>query len=157
LLRRFHDATAGSCLAGDEEVVCHNDCAPWNTVFVDEVPMALIDFDDAAPGPRIRDLAYAVWCWLGVGRVGDDDWDLIKLASKMRLMCTAYGFDDCGRIVPEILDWQVRMQAQHERNGLLEQAGRVAAGRERLQRHAPQLRRLLDGTRGRGGATLGCG
>src|SRR3712207_9264011 len=25
LIRRFHDATAGSALAGEEEVVCHND------------------------------------------------------------------------------------------------------------------------------------
>jgi hypothetical protein len=157
LLRRFHDATAGSELAGDEEVVCHNDCAPWNTVFVDEAPVALIDFDDAAPGPRIRDLAYAVWCWLGVGGVGDDGWNIAELASKMRLMCLAYGFDDRGQIVPEILNWQVRMQAQHERNGLIEQAGRVAEGRDRLQRHARHLRRILDGTPGRGGAKLGTG
>ena len=31
LIRRFHDATAGSALAGGEEVVCHNDLSPCNT------------------------------------------------------------------------------------------------------------------------------
>src|SRR4051795_3341979 len=47
LIRRFHDATAGSDLAGSEEVVCHNDISPVNTVFLDRRPTALIDFDMA--------------------------------------------------------------------------------------------------------------
>jgi prepilin-type processing-associated H-X9-DG protein len=33
LMREFHDLTAGSPLAGDREVVCHNDLAPKNTVY----------------------------------------------------------------------------------------------------------------------------
>ncbi len=32
LIRRFHDATAGSTLTVEEEVVCHNDLSPGNTV-----------------------------------------------------------------------------------------------------------------------------
>ena len=32
LIRRFHDATAGSVLAGPEEVICHGDLGPHNTV-----------------------------------------------------------------------------------------------------------------------------
>ena len=32
LVRRFHDLTAGTPLAGDQEVVCHNDLSPKNTV-----------------------------------------------------------------------------------------------------------------------------
>lgn len=67
LLRAFHDATAGSALSGADEVVCHNDYAPWNTVFVAGLPMAMIDFDDAHPGPRVRDVAYALWSWLALG------------------------------------------------------------------------------------------
>lgn len=31
LVREFHDLTAGTPLAGDEEVVCHNDLSPKNT------------------------------------------------------------------------------------------------------------------------------
>ncbi|MDP9299490.1 MAG: hypothetical protein M3P43_01105 [Actinomycetota bacterium] len=34
LLRRYHEATAGSALAGNEEVVSHNDISPMNTVFL---------------------------------------------------------------------------------------------------------------------------
>ncbi len=73
LVRRFHDATvsfvpphnavwvkqAGHPVSG--EVVCHNDIGPYNTVFQGGAPVALIDFDDAAPGPREWDLAYAAY------------------------------------------------------------------------------------------------
>ena len=33
LVREFHDLTVGTPLAGDAEVVCHNDLAPTNTVY----------------------------------------------------------------------------------------------------------------------------
>jgi Ser/Thr protein kinase RdoA (MazF antagonist) len=56
LIGRFHDATSGSALTGEEEVVCHNDLSPCNTVFVKGMPSAFIDFDEAAPGSRSQDL-----------------------------------------------------------------------------------------------------
>src|SRR5215211_7796433 len=49
LLRALHDATAGTSLAGDQEVVCHNDPSPCNYVFRESRPVAFIDFDHAAP------------------------------------------------------------------------------------------------------------
>jgi hypothetical protein len=73
LLRRYHDATVGFAPPPDAawafqvgapregEVVCHNDVGPWNTVFVDGRPRALIDFDTAAPAPREWDMAYALY------------------------------------------------------------------------------------------------
>src|SRR5215475_11249633 len=62
LVRQFHDLTAGSRLAGPEEVVCHNDLSPKNTVYTDRGsglrPVAFLDWDIAAPGPRIHDIAH---------------------------------------------------------------------------------------------------
>src|SRR2546422_4641892 len=61
LIRGFHDATAGSSLAGPKEVVCHNDLSPCNFVFRGSEPIGIIDFDSAAPGPRLDDLGYAIF------------------------------------------------------------------------------------------------
>jgi len=35
LVRQFHDLTTGTPLAGDQEVVCHHDLSPKNTVYLD--------------------------------------------------------------------------------------------------------------------------
>ncbi|MGW7130500.1 hypothetical protein ACWGIA_19415, partial [Streptomyces bobili] len=49
LVREFHDLTAGTPLAGDQEVVCHNDLSPRNTVYQrsrgELRPAAFIDWD----------------------------------------------------------------------------------------------------------------
>jgi hypothetical protein len=43
LTRRFHDATAGSELAGGVEVVCHGDLGPHNRVFAGDEAVGLVD------------------------------------------------------------------------------------------------------------------
>jgi Ser/Thr protein kinase RdoA (MazF antagonist) len=108
LIRRFHDATAGSGLAGDREVVCHMDILPWNTVFVDERPWALIDFDYAAPGSRRRDLAYAAWFFLRLGPNGLPAGDQ---ARRLRLMVEAYGRNagDPGQLIDALAACQDAM------------------------------------------------
>ena len=67
IIKRYHDATAGTPLAGDQEVVCHGDLSPCNFVFPDGSPDFLIDFDAAAAGARRIDLGYAIWLWLDLG------------------------------------------------------------------------------------------
>jgi len=69
LLRRFHDATVGfeernertwdleMAGAAGGEVICHHDVCLENVVFRDGVAVALLDFDFAAPGTRMWDVA----------------------------------------------------------------------------------------------------
>jgi hypothetical protein len=102
LIRKFHDATAGSLLVGECEVVCHNDLSPCNFVMQQEKPFALIDFDTTAPGTRIRDLAYALWMWCCLGEEIDFDLQI----KRIRLMCDAYGIIDRKHIVTSILKRQ---------------------------------------------------
>ena len=70
LIRDFHDAVAGFTPppgarwqallpAGGGEIIAHNDLAPWNLVIGDG-GWAFIDWDSAAPGTRLQDLAYAM-------------------------------------------------------------------------------------------------
>ena len=73
LLRRYHDATVDLAHRTDlpwqyadpdtarHEVICHSDVAPYNVIYRSGQPVALIDFDHAGPGPRLWDLAYAVY------------------------------------------------------------------------------------------------
>ena len=96
LLRRYHDATAGSVLAGDEEVVCHNDVSPDNTVLVEGRPTAMIDFDMAAPGPRIRDLSLGAFLWLDMGWDGREPEEQRR---RLRLWCDAYGLVERSSLI----------------------------------------------------------
>ena len=75
-LRAFHDAQAGfepdpalpwRMVPGrrleEGEVVVHQDVGTYNTVLRADGTFAVIDFDFAAPGQPVEDLAYALWSW----------------------------------------------------------------------------------------------
>lgn len=70
VLRAWHDATVGFPRTGmtwrlpahePDEVVCLNDCAPYNMVGGPGGLVGFIDVDMASPGPRVRDLAYLAY------------------------------------------------------------------------------------------------
>lgn len=109
LVREFHDLTAGSALAADQEVVCHNDLSPRNTVYrpVDGElrPAAFIDWDLAAPGSRIDDVALVCWQYLGLDPSVPD---VAEAARRTRLIADAYELRDRHRLVTRVLRWQTR-------------------------------------------------
>ncbi|MBB6343870.1 phosphotransferase [Nonomuraea muscovyensis] len=129
LVREFHDLTAGTALAGAEEVVCHNDLSPKNTVYrgPDDglLPVAFIDWDLAAPGSRIQDVAHVCWQYLDLG---PSVTDLADTGRSLRLICDAYGLTGRDGLVETILWWQDRC-----RHGI--EAGAAAGD--------PAMRRLL--------------
>jgi hypothetical protein len=111
LMRRFHAASGQVELAGgswsddmaDPEggtVVCHNDVCLENVVFRDGVAVALLDFDFAAPGRLVYDLAQCARMCVPI----DDDvnaarlgWSPANRPERLRLFADAYGLDRAGR------------------------------------------------------------
>jgi aminoglycoside phosphotransferase (APT) family kinase protein len=142
MIRRFHDATAGSPLAAGREIVAHNELGPHNTVFVGEEPVAFIDWDDAAPGTRLFDLANAVWCFVDVGESGGP---VAEQARRVRLMCNAYGWGDTDAIVEEIREDLGRALANHERAGRPKPADIFREMVRWVDAHGAELKRLARG------------
>ena len=78
------------------EVICHNDFAPYNFVYTEGIPTAVIDFDLAGPGPRLRDVAYAAY-WMtplsfnSTDQIAFTEADLQNGSLRLRLFCETYG------------------------------------------------------------------
>ncbi len=111
LLRRLHDASRGFDARGlswndaladpaGGPLVCHNDVCPENVVFRGGRAIALIDFEFAAPGRPVYDVAHLARLWVPI----DDEFDRARLGwrqadrpARLRLVADAYGLDREGR------------------------------------------------------------
>lgn len=105
LLREFHDTASGSPLRGENETICHHDFAPWNLIMHQDTPVGIIDFDEAAPGSRIEDVAYFLWTFLDLGGP-DSSPETISTVAKL---VKTYQLNRPEELVTAILDQQQRI------------------------------------------------
>jgi hypothetical protein len=151
LVREFHDLTAGTDLAGEHEVVCHNDLSPKNTVYREQPdglrPVAFIDWDLAAPGARVHDLALVCWQFLDLGPTVPD---AAVAGGRMRAIADAYGFADRPVLLDTVVWWQDRCWRGIEAGASAGDAAlvrlrdqgvvrEVRAAREWVERHRHEL------------------
>lgn len=115
LLRAYHDAVAdyvppvdsvwaaGAMRLRPGEIVRHGDFGPWNTIWYEGRPVALIDFDLAEPGSRLQDLAQAALFTLPLQ--GPTGAELAGFASppdlnrRLLVLCEAYGSCQPGEVL----------------------------------------------------------
>lgn len=164
LVRAFHDAAATFPGTDREwqldvrqpvETICHNDLAPWNVIFRAGLPVALIDWEAAAPGPRAWDLGFLAWRWVPFWteercRTVGLPTGLAEKARRFRLLLDGYGIepdvdilrtgiermrqfqDHLWRLVAEGSEWEVGLA----RRGVLDELAREIAW---VDQHADQL------------------
>jgi hypothetical protein len=111
-IRGYHEAIAsfdmgqgryrwcdwGADPSGTNEVLCHNDLAPWNLVRSPK-GWVFIDWDLAAPGRRSWDLAYALHTLVPLWPTSGLSDDVV--VRRIRRFCSGYRMPDLG---PELID-----------------------------------------------------
>ncbi len=177
LLRHYHDATVDLAEsdalpwayrypdATRHEVICHNDFAPYNFVYRNGIPCAVIDFDLAGPGPRLRDVAYAAYWMVPLSFNSADqrafaEADMSGGSRRLQLFCATYGIDIAPALfdmIAEVLNHMGSKEAvrrmvgeakaeQLQREGHLAHWQREAAA---FQTHRIQLEATVRSTRDR--------
>lgn len=117
LLRRYHD-TFGN------DLVCHGDFGPWNIVWRNGMPFAVIDFDNVYAGDAAEDVAYALRMFVGYGFAAGEPVELVR---RTGAALTAYGgsFD-----VPTILEREYNLAEERcRRNGWHRQLAKLPTER----------------------------
>jgi Phosphotransferase enzyme family len=106
LLRRYHDAVASFSpprdLSWSRELadpcggalVCHNDVCPENVVFRNGDAFALLDFDFAAPGRPVWDLAHTARMWIPLRPLdAPDERARLDPFHRLSVLAAGYGLD----------------------------------------------------------------
>jgi Phosphotransferase enzyme family len=137
LIREFHDAVEGFHPPADAEwqtlipaegtgIIAHHDLAPWNLV-IGEQQWAFIDWDSAAPGSRLWDLAYAMHGFVPLS--ANPGYRRGNVGRRMRLLADEYGLTQGER---EILGPMLARRTRAMYEFLARQAARGAQPWTRL-------------------------
>lgn len=111
------------------EVICHGDFAPYNCVFIEDALVGVFDFDFAHPGPRLWDLAYAVYRFAPVAdpTYSEGFGTPTEQARRVRIFCDAYGLTDRTNLMNMVIS-RIESMADYLLKGLdVRDARRMAA------------------------------
>ena len=130
-LRNYHDVVSSFVPPSDArwrywegaprhgDVICHMDLFPPNVIFRQGEVVALIDWDFAAPGDRLFDIASAAKHWVPLmddRRCAAEGLAHVDKGSRLRLLSDSYGLDRAqrGRLLDFVMLKQQLGYASHK-------------------------------------------
>jgi hypothetical protein len=91
-----------------DQIVCHHDLAPYNIVLTPRGLGGIIDWDLAAPGTPLSDLAFVAWQWVplhGPSVTSLLGWTQVpERGRRLRLLLDAYGLDDRDGFIDAVIE-----------------------------------------------------
>lgn len=149
-IRAFHDAVApfdpgadgayrvGPATLAEGEIVCHGDLGFWNTVWQGDRIMGIIDWDFAAPGRPVTDVALAAMPIVPFrSDEGAERFGLAGVDRRARLaaLCSGYGGIEPADVVEAAVEsLRSELELLHRLGGAGKEpwAANLAAGQARL-------------------------
>lgn len=105
----------------DDQIICHNDAAPYNMAFDGPDLVGVFDWDLAGPGQPLDDVAFFTWTATPLFRVVDGMSDR-QLVARLDAIAAAYGSADVdGRRLADLA--LERMRTATERIAAGQRAG----------------------------------
>ena len=116
ILREYHEAVRDyrpksgsrwrmqSGVLGADDIICHNDFAPYNLVHREGRIVGVIDWDLAGPGIPAWDLAFAAWTFAPIS-IDADPTDVDahrRIGDRIAMICGCYGLQEPEGFLPLI-------------------------------------------------------
>jgi aminoglycoside phosphotransferase (APT) family kinase protein len=137
------ESRLGTSRLRHDEIVCHNDFAPYNCVFSKRHLTGVIDWDVVCAGRPAWDLAFFAWHWVPLhAPTPEIAWRSVGVCQRrLRLIVDLYGLADRTRFLEEIL---LRIDAS--RVGIIERAatGNKVFARLLREGHPDEMWRAME-------------
>lgn len=113
ILRDFHGISQN--IASVDNVICHGDLSPNNSVFDGDKIVGIIDYDSLYEGSKFEDIAYLIFTWLDIG---DSYRDFRKLIPVIKKGIEIYGLkeSECKDFSKKLLNRAEMIKSSLDKN-----------------------------------------
>jgi hypothetical protein len=126
-----------------DQIVCHNDFAPYNCVFQNGHLVGLIDWDVVCAGSPTWDLAFFAWHWVPLYTPSPENaWRSLEVCRRrLQRIVDLYGLKDRSDFLQQII---LRIEAS--RQGILSRAANGEKVFEKLHQagHTEEMQHTID-------------
>lgn len=137
------ESRLGRAPLGADQIVCHNDFAPYNCVVRDGHLVGVFDWDVIWPGRPVWDLAFFIWQWVPLHNPSPElGWRTTEeCARRLHLILEGYGPLGCEDVIEMVI-----RRIESSRDGILSRAedGDADFARLKADGHVDEMERAID-------------